>query len=85
MPVAWTADNLFEFLVTQAGLPPTDRPEDLDVTFADIGLDSLAYLQLQVEVNGQFGAELPADPPEPLTLRQILATVNSARGQRKLA
>lgn len=78
MPARWTADGLLDFLVTQAGLPPADRPGSLDVTFADIGLDSLAYLQLQAEVHGLFEVELPAEPPPSLTLGQILATVNSA-------
>jgi minimal PKS acyl carrier protein len=58
-------------------LPPTDCPDTLDVTFSDIGLDSLAYLQLQSEVHGLFGVELPTEPPEHFTLAQILATVNN--------
>ncbi len=84
MPVAWTADDLFEFLVTRAGLPSADRPSSLDVTFADLGLDSLAYLQLQAEVHGRFGVELPAEPPT-LTLGQILATVNSTFSRHEMA
>jgi minimal PKS acyl carrier protein len=77
MPVRWTADGLLDFLVAQAGLPPGDRPGSLDVTFADVGLDSLAYLQLQAEVYGMFGVELPAEPPSDYTLGQILVAVNS--------
>jgi minimal PKS acyl carrier protein len=78
MSAKWNSDGLLDFLVTQAGLPPADCPDSLDVTFGDIGLDSLAYLQLQSEIHGQFGVELPAEPPEHFTLAQILATVNSA-------
>ncbi|MBX6389071.1 MAG: acyl carrier protein [Frankia sp.] len=83
MPQQWDKAALMEFLVTQAGLPEEDLPESLDVTFADIGLDSLAYLQLQSEVAGSVGVELPADPPPGFTLAAILETVNlelSARG-----
>jgi minimal PKS acyl carrier protein len=77
MAQTWTADGLLDFLVEQAGLAPADRPATLDVTFTDIGLDSLAYLQLQSEVSASFGVELPADPPPDLTLAAILAAVNS--------
>ena len=78
MPAQWTSDGLLDFLVSQAGLPPSDRPETLDVTFGDIGLDSLAYLHLQSEAYGLFGVELPAEQPEHFTLAQILAAVNSS-------
>jgi aromatase len=80
MPGRWTAEGLLDFLVTRAGLPQADRPGSLDVTFADIGLDSLAYLQLQAEVQGLFGVELPAEPPPEFTLGQILTAVNSHPG-----
>ncbi|CAO5174744.1 Phosphopantetheine-binding protein [Frankia sp. AiPs1] len=83
MPPQWTADGLLDFLTTQAGLPAQDRPGDLNVTFADIGLDSLAFLQLSAEVADRFGVELPAEMPEDYTLAQILGTVNGALGERE--
>ncbi|CUU53568.1 minimal PKS acyl carrier protein [Parafrankia irregularis] len=85
MSMQWTADDLLGFLVEQAGLPPEDRPADLDVTFTDIGLDSLAYLQLQAEVQARFDVELPNEAPEGLTLADIMATVNNALLQPELA
>ena len=85
MPQQWSAEELLDFLVDQAGLAAEDRPATLDVTFADIGLDSLAYLQLQSEVQDRFGIELPAEPPEDFTLAQILDTVNGALVQREVA
>jgi minimal PKS acyl carrier protein len=78
MPQQWDTTALFNFLVTQAGLPEDDLPSSLDVTFEDIGLDSLAYLQLQSEVFGSVGVELPADPPPGYTLADILNAVNLA-------
>lgn len=78
MSLQWNADELLGFLEEQAGLPPEDRPSDLDVTFTDIGLDSLAYLQLQAEVQARFGVDLPNEAPEDFTLADILATVNGA-------
>ncbi|MCM3922300.1 acyl carrier protein [Frankia sp. AiPs1] len=83
MPQQWTADALLDFLVEQAGLPPEDRPTDLAVTFLDIGLDSLAYLQLSAEVVGAFGVDLPGEMPDGYTLAEILDTVNAALGERE--
>ncbi|SNQ45979.1 Acyl carrier protein [Frankia canadensis] len=83
MPQLWTAEALLDFLVEAAGLPPADRPSDLGVTFVDIGLDSLAYLQLSAEVAGTFGVDLPAEMPEGYTLAEILDTVNATAGQRE--
>jgi minimal PKS acyl carrier protein len=78
VPQQWDSAALLDFLVTQAGLPESDLPATLDVTFEDIGLDSLAYLQLQSEVFGSCGVELPADPPPGYTLADILDAVNLA-------
>jgi minimal PKS acyl carrier protein len=82
MSTQWDANALFDFLVTRAGLPEDDLPITLDVTFEDIGLDSLAYLQLQSEVLDAVGVELPADPPPGYTLADILGTVNLALASR---
>jgi minimal PKS acyl carrier protein len=82
MPQHWDSAALFEFLVTRAGLPEGDLPATLDVTFEDIGLDSLAYLQLQAEVLDSTGVELPADPPPGYTLADILGAVNLAISAR---
>jgi minimal PKS acyl carrier protein len=83
MTQLWTADALLDFLVEEAGLPPADRPGDLGVTLLDIGLDSLAYLQLSAQVAGSFGVDLPAEMPEDYTLAEILATVNAGLGERE--
>ncbi|OAA20012.1 minimal PKS acyl carrier protein [Frankia sp. EI5c] len=85
MSTQWTADELLGFLEEQAGLPPEDRPANLDVTFTDIGLDSLAYLQLQAEVQERFGVDLPNEAPEGFTLADIMATVNNALLEPELA
>jgi minimal PKS acyl carrier protein len=76
MPRQWGADEMLDVLVEQAGLPGDDRPADLAVTFENIGLDSLAYIQLQAAVHEKFGVELPDDFPKDDTLAQILAMVN---------
>ncbi|WP_239334413.1 phosphopantetheine-binding protein [Frankia sp. CiP3] len=78
MEPAWNTDRLLDFLIEQTVLAPDDRPAHLDVTFAEVGIDSLAYLHLQTVVFDAFGIELPAEPPADYTLEQILATINAA-------
>ncbi|WP_239310368.1 MULTISPECIES: phosphopantetheine-binding protein [unclassified Frankia] len=78
MEHAWNTDRLLDFLIEQTVLAPDDRPAHLDVTFAEVGIDSLAYLHLQTVVFDAFGIELPAEPPTGYTLEQILATINAA-------
>lgn len=85
MPQLWNVDGLLDWLVQEAGLPPQHRPDRLDVTFEQIGLDSLAYLQLQAVVHDRFGVELPPDGPADYTLDVILATVNAAPVARDVA
>ncbi|KLL10713.1 MULTISPECIES: phosphopantetheine-binding protein [Protofrankia] len=73
----WTADQLLDFLVERTVLVADERPDHLGVTFAEVGVDSLAYLHLQTVVLDTFGVELPAEPPEDYTLAEILTTINS--------
>jgi minimal PKS acyl carrier protein len=82
MAQEWTAEGLLDMLTEKAGLARSDRPATLDVTFREIGLDSLAYLQLETVVAERFGVELPADGAETDTLAVILDRVNSALAER---
>ncbi|WP_322758985.1 phosphopantetheine-binding protein [Frankia sp. Cr2] len=81
MAHTWNADRLLDFLIEQTVLAPDDRPAHLDVTFAEVGVDSLAYLHLQTVVFDTFGLELPAEPPADYTLDQILSAINATAGQ----
>ncbi len=81
MAPAWSAARLLDFLVEQSVLAPDDRPAHLDVTFAEVGVDSLAYLHLQTVVFDACGIELPAEPPADYTLTQILTAINVTAGQ----
>lgn len=78
----WGEREMLDILVEQAGLPPEERPTDLDVTFGQLGLDSLAYIQLQAAVHGSFGIELPDEFPAEATLAAILADIQRRIGAR---
>jgi acyl carrier protein len=68
---------LMDVLVKQAGLPATARTDDAALTFTDVGLDSLAFLQLQTELMTRFGFELPDLASGAYTFGEIVTLVNS--------
>jgi len=65
---------LMDILVRKAGLPPADRTDDPAATLDDVGLDSLAFLQLQAELQEWYGFELADDRPQQ-TFGEIVAQV----------
>jgi minimal PKS acyl carrier protein len=72
----FTIDDLMQLLVTKAGLPAPARTDNPLRTFGDLGLDSLAFLQLQSELQTLYGVELPDDSPLSYTVGEIVAEVN---------
>ena len=63
-------------LVAKAGLPAPDRTDDPHKTFADVGLDSLAFLQLQAELQAATASSCPTTGPQSYTFGEIVADVN---------
>ena len=74
----FTLDDLMRLLSEKAGLPASAHTTDPDATFADIGLDSLAFLSMQTELHDRYGTEMPDDSPGRYTLGEIVATVSSS-------
>jgi acyl carrier protein len=74
----FSIDDLMTLLVSKAGLPAQARTENPHWTFADIGLDSLAFLQLQAELQTKYGVELPSEKPLAYTFGQIVSHVNES-------
>ena len=73
----FTIDDLMALLVAKAGLPAPDaHRRSTQRRFADVGLDSLAFLQLQAELQARYGFELPDDRPQTYTFGEIVADVN---------
>ena len=77
----FTLADLMDLLSQKAGLPPESRTTDPEAHFADIGLDSLAFLSMQTELHDRFGIEMPDDRPDDYTLGEIVATVSAAQSQ----
>jgi minimal PKS acyl carrier protein len=68
-------NDLMDLLTSAVGLPATMRTADAAATFADLDLDSLAFLQLQIQLSDSYGFELPDDRPQAYTLGEIVAQV----------
>lgn len=67
--------DLMDLLVQKAGLGRDNATDDPGATFDDVGLDSLAFLQLQTELQNTYGVELPDNPHE-ITFGEIISYVN---------
>ncbi len=74
----FTLADLMSLLSEKAGLPPSAHTTDPDARFADIGLDSLAFLSMQTELHDRYGTEMPDDSPNRYTLGEIVATVSGS-------
>ena len=75
---SFTLADLMDLLTEKTGLPASAHTTDPDARFADIGLDSLAFLSMQTELHDRYGTEMPDDSPDRYTLGEIVTTVDSA-------
>ena len=74
-PQTFTVDDLMDVLVRKVGLPEARRTKRVDVGFTDLGLDSLAFLELQIHLSQAYGVELPDDRAQAYTVGDIVDTV----------
>jgi acyl carrier protein len=85
MTTTFSMDALMALLTKEAGLPESDQTADTSAGFADVGLDSLAFLAMQTALADDYGVEMPDDKPDHYTFGEIVDTVNSRLGNRSLA
>ena len=81
----FTLSDLMTLLTEKAGLPASSHTTDPDAHFADIGLDSLAFLSMQTELQDRYGTEMPDDSPDRYTLGEIVETVDAAQRSAGMA
>lgn len=81
----FTLSDLMTLLSEKAGLPVTSHTTDPDAHFTDIGLDSLAFLSMQTELQDRYGTEMPDDSPDNYTLGQIVEHVDAAQKSAGMA
>jgi acyl carrier protein len=70
-------DDLKHILVERIGLSEAEVPEDLDTTFAELGLDSLAVVELQLSLQQDYGVSIPDEDADAIgTLREAINYAN---------
>ena len=76
----FTMPDLMDLLVTAVGLPTSERTEDASLTLTDIGLDSLAFLQLQTVLQERHGVDIDEmDEAEDYPLGRLIELVNGTQ------
>jgi acyl carrier protein len=51
-------EDLKRILVERVGLPAEDIPDDLTTTFEELGLDSLAFMEIALAVEQEYGFQV---------------------------
>ena len=71
-------EDLKRILVERVGLPAEDIPDDLSTTFDELGLDSLAFMEISLAVEQEYGLQVDEEDAERiLTLGEALDYVNT--------
>jgi aromatase len=76
-----TFDDVESILVTKVGLAPQTLAANPEGTLEDLGLDSLAVLELQIVITKQYGVEIPDESGE-LNVGQIVDFINDNRTEQ---
>lgn len=70
-------EDVEAILVKKVGLAPRTLADNPEATLEELGLDSLAVLELQIVVNKQHGVEIPDESGE-FNVGQIVDFINQA-------
>jgi acyl carrier protein len=73
----FTMDDARRILVERVGMNEADVPDDPEATFDSMGLDSLAFVEIQLAMQQEYGFSIPdEDASEIMTLGQSVDYVN---------
>lgn len=72
-----TFEDVEALLVKKVGLAPQTLAANREGTLEELGLDSLAVLELQIVITKQYGVEIPDESAE-LSVAQIVDFINEA-------
>jgi aromatase len=73
-------DDIETILVKKVGLAPRTLADTPENSLEDLGLDSLAVLELQIVITKQYGVEIP-DESGSLNVGEIVEYINNANEQ----
>lgn len=63
----FTFDDLKDILVNRIGLPESQVINDPNASFEDMGLDSLAFVEIQLAMQQQYGFSIPDEDGHQIT------------------
>jgi len=66
-PPRFTHEDLRRILTDRLGLAEDEVPDDPATTFADLGLDSLAVVEIQLAVQQRYGFAIPDEDAGAMT------------------
>jgi acyl carrier protein len=70
-------EDLKRILVDRVGLPEEDVKDEPDMTFDDMGLDSLAFVEIQLAMEQEYGFTIADDDAEQIhTVGEAIGYVN---------
>ena len=73
----FTIGDAKRILVDRVGLNEADVPDDPDATFESMGLDSLAFVEIQLAMQQEYGFTIPDEDAEAITtMGQAVEYVN---------
>jgi acyl carrier protein len=63
----FTFEDVKRILVDRVGVPEENVVNDPDASFEDMGLDSLAFVEIQLAIQQEYGFTIPDEDAEKLT------------------
>ena len=73
----FTFDDIKRILVERVGLNEDDVVDDPEATFESMGLDSLAFVEIQLAMQQEYGFTIPDEDAETITtIGQAIDYVN---------
>ncbi len=63
----FTFDDIKRILVERVGLNEDDVVDDPEATFESMGLDSLAFVEIQLAMQQEYGFTIPDEDAETIT------------------
>ena len=80
---AFTFDDVKRILVDRIGLPEDAVVDDPSLSFDQLGLDSLAFVEIQLAMQQEYGFTIPdEDAAEITTLGEAIEYVNRRLQER---
>lgn len=77
-------EDLKQILVERVGLPAEDIPDDPTTTFEELGLDSLAFMEIALAVEQQYGLQVDEEDAERiLTLGDAIDYANERLAEQQ--